>query len=46
VAVDQGCRLLLLRQPPPAKAGFKALRMGTQDELVRLLAAWSAEHPE
>jgi precorrin-6A/cobalt-precorrin-6A reductase len=46
VALDQGCRLLLLRQPPPVMARAMALRMGTHAELVRLLAAWSAEHPE
>jgi precorrin-6A/cobalt-precorrin-6A reductase len=47
VAAGQGCRLLLLRQPPPPLNGrATALRMGTQAELVQLLAAWSAERPE
>jgi precorrin-6A/cobalt-precorrin-6A reductase len=41
VAAAQGCRLLLLRQPPRSQA----LRAGTQEQLLRLLAAWSAEHP-
>jgi precorrin-6A/cobalt-precorrin-6A reductase len=41
VAVGQHCRLLLLRQPLPASD----LPTGTHAELVRLLAAWSADQP-
>jgi precorrin-6A/cobalt-precorrin-6A reductase len=40
VAAVQGCRLLLLRQPPPVRD----LRTGTHAELVQLLATWGANH--
>ena len=41
VAASQGCRLLLLRQPPRSPAPHT----GTQEQLLRWLAAWRAEHP-
>ncbi|QVL51837.1 MAG: precorrin-6A/cobalt-precorrin-6A reductase [Cyanobium sp. M30B3] len=45
VAESQGCRLLLLRQPPPGRARSTAPRTGTLAELERLLAAWSVASP-
>lgn len=41
VAARLGCRLLLLRRPPPAPG----VHAGTHAELVRLLAVWSADRP-